>query len=337
MKKLVFALVLFGGVFSLVINAMAEDLYYNFQGAQIQFSSQDTMLNSWLKRAKTKVAPAVKTKTDFSTLFSGSRKRAEVGYQRNQRQRKQNSSLRRYMTTSISRGHRRSNISRPLEDKKWNIIVSPHPDDGVLCCGAQIAEDRKNGERYKVIYITDGDAYKASNYSESKEYGARRRFESQAAMARLGVNKRDLIFLNFPDGSLSRLGSTFLSSVFTGQHQTNHRAYVAGQEYTEENLKKILVGLFDEFPPKQVYIPSQDDTHPDHRAAGQIVHDVLVAQKLTPEVLEYTVHGRSDLGTGNKINKWKRKLINLFASQFHDDYHTNYMYQLADMPEIFKK
>lgn len=218
----------------------------------------------------------------------------------------------------------------------WNIIIAPHPDDEILCCGARIRQDITAGERYKIIYITDGDAHVIQNFEQSKKYGQRRRQESITAMKRLGVQKNDLIWLNFPDSRLNQLKKNLtITSPYTGQNNSIADSYKPNTPYTNTGLKNILTDIFAEYPPKNIFVPSQNDTHPDHNWSGDFVQKIADDIGTKAKILQYTIHGRNDLQQ-SKPNKWKRSLIKIFRSQLHDENHKSYMYQLADVPEVFE-
>ena len=323
MKRLIVLALILAGIIGASLTS-AEDLYYQTNtGERISFPAQKTYapqntwhrkqqeardIESWLRRVRMK---SKKTQVNQA-------KRAKI------------------RSRSLQANNFRSATISAPKQTKWNIIIAPHPDDEILCCAARIRRDIKEGVRYKVVYITDGDAYGAYEFAKSKQYGQTRRQESTKAMKRLGVPKSDLIFLNFPDGNLHRLKSdTPITSAYTGQNQSV-KAYQSGSVYTEGELKSLLRNIFTDYPPAQIYIPSQDDTHPDHRQSGEITTKLVAEMELDTELLEYTVHGQVAAVTLEK-NNWKRRLIRIFKSQLHDDYHRNYLYQLADRVEKFVK
>jgi N-acetylglucosamine malate deacetylase 1 len=77
--------------------------------------------------------------------------------------------------------------------KKDNILViSAHPDDEVLGCGAVIAKHTKNGNKVQAVFMSDGYG--------SRDTGKNRNSLANEASKILGCESP--IFLNFPDNQL---------------------------------------------------------------------------------------------------------------------------------------
>ncbi|HEY5714105.1 MAG TPA: PIG-L family deacetylase, partial [Candidatus Gracilibacteria bacterium] len=126
------------------------------------------------------------------------------------------------------------------------LVIAPHPDDEIICCGTLMSERVKNGEKVQVIYLTDGDALSTRDSDISKRYGKGRRKESIKAMAEIGVDESYLAFLNFPDGYLDVLDDEILTSAYTGQNSSktathfNHTVYRRSD--LERNLRRLIRG-----------------------------------------------------------------------------------------------
>src|SRR5208283_3240736 len=88
------------------------------------------------------------------------------------------------------------------------MIFSLHPDDESLGAGGLIQRVLKAGGRVKVVFMTSGDGFPEGVEKEdhisnptAKDYtmyGEERRLEALKAVATLGMEERDVIFLGFP-------------------------------------------------------------------------------------------------------------------------------------------
>jgi LmbE family N-acetylglucosaminyl deacetylase len=71
------------------------------------------------------------------------------------------------------------------------LVVVAHPDDEAIGMAGVIAAARRDGRRVVVAIVTDGNAW------QDREYGLRRRAESLAGLALLGVTPDDVVFLGY--------------------------------------------------------------------------------------------------------------------------------------------
>lgn len=81
------------------------------------------------------------------------------------------------------------------------LVLAPHFDDEVLGCGGLLAHLVDGGCRVQVVFLTDS-AGGDEGADDPAAYGARRRQESVAGLAVLGIT--DVAFLDLPDGALDR-------------------------------------------------------------------------------------------------------------------------------------
>jgi LmbE family N-acetylglucosaminyl deacetylase len=159
-------------------------------------------------------------------------------------------------------------------DKKI-IIFSPHPDDETIGCGGTIAKKIAEGYEVLIVVMTDG------KYAFSKilnidsdpmpdELKHIRKEEMKKAAKILGIMERNLIFLDFEDGSL----------------QNNM-----------EEAERIVTELLKMYRPVEVYFPYKSDVHPDHRATHRIVKNALVKSGFSGIFYQYsTFHKFMRLG-----------------------------------------
>jgi LmbE family N-acetylglucosaminyl deacetylase len=83
------------------------------------------------------------------------------------------------------------------------VVVSPHPDDEVLMCGALIALQAQSGQPILVVAVTDGDAsHGTDDVTARAELGRLRREESAAGLAHLGAGDCHILRLGIPDGEV---------------------------------------------------------------------------------------------------------------------------------------
>ncbi len=135
------------------------------------------------------------------------------------------------------------------------LVISPHPDDETIGAGGYIAAARMAGAEVRIVLVTDGNKH---------GQGALRHVEFDNATRILGVPETDLVFLDFPDGTLLREGGSV--------------------------LKADLQAEVDSFHPDVVVYPDQRDANPDHYTIGRITDDILNAEPASITRYEYLVH-----------------------------------------------
>ena len=142
------------------------------------------------------------------------------------------------------------------------IVFAPHPDDETLGCGGTIARKTAAGATVSLVFLTDGAQ---SNPALPAEKLAETRLqEAIRAAAVLGVEPRELVFLDFPDGQL--------------------RAHVRKAATRIEELLATSSA-------RQLFLPFREDGHPDHQATWDAVTRAARAAGNDVEVFEYPVWG----------------------------------------------
>lgn len=125
-------------------------------------------------------------------------------------------------------------------------VISPHPDDEALGCGALIAALRSQEREVWALLLSDGAASHPGSRAYPPARLARRRLaEWRAGLAGLGVPAGHTHALGLPDGAL---GS-------------------CDPQVVAERLR----GAFQAAPPGTLVLPWQRDPHADHRAAWSLV------------------------------------------------------------------
>lgn len=143
------------------------------------------------------------------------------------------------------------------------LILAPHADDESLGCGGLIAECCRQGRNPVVAILTDG----SGSHPGSKRYpplrlAAVREAEALAAVERLGLDERDLVFFRYPDTALPCDGEVVLEVVELA------------------NARQCRV----------IFAPWIYDPHCDHEAAAILAEHA--ARALMCKVLSYPVWGR---------------------------------------------
>ncbi len=125
------------------------------------------------------------------------------------------------------------------------LCFAPHPDDEVLGPGGTLALHSRQGDCVTPIIVTDGEAGDPDGRFDRASYAQRRRSESAAAAAVLGLQEPR--FWGLPDS-----------------------CEVA--ESDKVRLVGLAVGLLRELGPAVVYLPWRGDNNSDHL----VLHEVVV-------------------------------------------------------------
>ena len=123
-------------------------------------------------------------------------------------------------------------------------VIAPHCDDEALGCMKMFEE----GLVGRVVVVTDSAKQVIDPYIDTAEYIKIRRAETMGFCEHFKV--RDVIFMNYPDGSLNQISPENLD------------------EFYETMLTITKTS-------KAVYFPSIKDSHPDHRFVAGIMYRLL--------------------------------------------------------------
>jgi LmbE family N-acetylglucosaminyl deacetylase len=187
------------------------------------------------------------------------------------------------------------------------LVVSPHPDDGTLAGAGLMARVLAAGGSVHVVQITSGDAFangvkalaktELPTADDYRRYGALRERETVSAMAAIGLRRRGITFLGFPDDGLCRLVSDYRSAALAYQSPYTRRdsppvmeQIVRGAAYRGEDAERELERVVASFKPTLVLMPSARDEHPDHCSTHLLVHSALAAAGIHPQVLHFLIH-----------------------------------------------
>ena len=213
------------------------------------------------------------------------------------------------------------------------LLVSPHPDDGVLAAGGLVSRVIAAGGSVRVVQMTSGDAFSDGvkkidrtdrpTPEDYRAYGRRREHETIAAMTALGVPASTITFLGFPDDGLCLLASAYAASDFESPY-TQRTSPPPGErlmrdvEYRGRDVVRELQSIVAQFKPTIVVLPSPSDEHPDHCSTHRFVTRALGSSKA--RVLHYVIHGPQPaagetLALTRRETAAKRHAIEAYRSQ----------------------
>ena len=141
------------------------------------------------------------------------------------------------------------------------IVFSPHPDDETLGCGGTIIRKKRTGADLKIIFMADGCRSHRHLIPENKLKSIRKN-EALAASQKLGVEKNDVIFLEYKDNKL-----------------------VENQNSATFKVLEILKRQ----EPEEIFVPYYREKHPDHSATNRIVISALGMYQRKINVFEYPI------------------------------------------------
>jgi len=164
------------------------------------------------------------------------------------------------------------------------IVFAPHPDDETFGCGGTIAKRISEGYEVIIVVITDGrHAYSKvlgiNSDPTPEELKEIRKEELIRATNVLGVPKKNLLFLDFEDGTLEKY---------------------------EKEAKEKIIEIIKKYSPVEVYFPYIKDYNPDHQATNRIIRCI---QKLGLTSMEYQYSITQKYA---RIGPLADRLINLF-------------------------
>ncbi|MGJ5628355.1 PIG-L deacetylase family protein [Nostoc sp. CALU 1950] len=141
------------------------------------------------------------------------------------------------------------------------IVFAPHPDDETLGCGGTILQKKQAGAALKIVFMTDG-SQSHSHLIPAEKLKAIRAKEALAAVEKLGVEPRNVLFLGIKDGTLTY-----------------------NQAIAIEKVKQIILRTL----PEAIFIPYVRDGVPDHDATNQIAIAALRQCGIPVTVYEYPI------------------------------------------------
>ncbi len=196
----------------------------------------------------------------------------------------------------------------PLEQPSSGplLVLAPHPDDEVLCCGGYIQQALAAGSEVYIVWMTSGDGFEMDEILVShratvkpqdlQQLGRRRMEEAREAARRLGVGSDHLFFLGFPDRGLRHLFLDYFYTPYTSPYTRLSEvsypgSYRYGSPYTGAALEEQLMEIFARVKPARVLLPSPRDAHPDHQATSYFGQRVAGRMGIMENLRYWIVHG----------------------------------------------
>jgi LmbE family N-acetylglucosaminyl deacetylase len=138
-------------------------------------------------------------------------------------------------------------------------VIAPHPDDESIGCGGALCLHARRGDRIWAVYLTSGEL--GLKHLPRHQAWLTREREAAGAAKILGIAR--MFFLRLPDW--------FVSDAV---------------EKGASKLRRILKGA----KPDLVYLPHEQEWHPDHKAAFPILREALRGGRMVaPAVRAYEV------------------------------------------------
>ncbi len=147
------------------------------------------------------------------------------------------------------------------------MVIAPHADDETLGCGGTISLLVQAGIEVHIVFVSDGSMShpNSSKYNEAAR-AVLRQNEAIAAAAILGVPENCCSFMKLKDGAVPHYGDRGFDEAVAG-------------------ITKIISGV----KPLNVFLPFENDPHPDHIACWQITTEALKKMDETIELYQYFI------------------------------------------------
>ena len=181
--------------------------------------------------------------------------------------------------------------------KERIIVFAPHPDDETFGCGGLIAKRLSENCEVLVVVLTDGKyAFQVMFGIDSEptpdELQEIRKEEVKRATKILGLPEKNLLFLDFEDGTL---------------------------EKNQTEVKRKVLEILKKSCPAEVYFTYEKDVNSDHYITSRIVKDAVRELGLDTATYEYSVV-RKYARIGPVIDRWlsvfKRNMVHVDIAKF---------------------
>ncbi|HEY7156181.1 MAG TPA: PIG-L family deacetylase [Gemmataceae bacterium] len=205
------------------------------------------------------------------------------------------------------------------------LVIAPHPDDEAIGCAGVMLRALQEKQRVGVVLVTNGDGHQKAAAAVAKKPEARlepadllrlariRQQHSVGALRKIGVRREDLISLGYPDSGLKAIyeskGEAPYKQPFTGKAETyaavirDYHTLAHGRPaaYTRTSVLADLVEIIKARKPREVYVTSEADTHPDHRATFWFVRDAAKTAGYRGTLFTFVVHGKPPAGPAHRV------------------------------------
>jgi LmbE family N-acetylglucosaminyl deacetylase len=201
-------------------------------------------------------------------------------------------------------------VIEPITKGDRILILAPHPDDETIGCAGIIQQALSAGAQVRVVYLTNGDhnqiafiVYEKRLTLRKGEFihmGEVRRQEAIKAMALLGLDENNLVFLGYPDFGTFTIFSQYwqetkpfkslLTRISSVPYKENlsFAAPYKGESILSD-LEKVLLG----YKPNKIFVSHPADTNVDHKALYlflQVALRDLDKELSRPKIYPYLIH-----------------------------------------------
>ena len=155
-----------------------------------------------------------------------------------------------------------ANVSQHWQGKKERfLMISPHDDDAVLGAGLLIQLAKRENVPVFILIVTDG-RMGYCNVDEKDSIAETRRNESFKCYQSLGIPKKNIIWLGFPD---CRLHNYRGRGPAEGPRKAGTQPDVPPAIKGFTGLQNAFAYHLRKIKPTQCFLPTWNDLHPDHR------------------------------------------------------------------------
>ena len=192
------------------------------------------------------------------------------------------------------------------------LVVSPHPDDETIAPGGLIQAAQANGSQVKVVIVTNGDGQFGAPVLFGMEQpltatgyiamGEQRQAESEAALNRLGVASKDILFLGYPDRGIGPMlvdnweeTSPYTAPFTRATASPYTHTYHPQAAYCGKSLLADLTKIIMDYQPDLIVLSHPADTHSDHSAVSRFTTLAVASaqsgqRSYRPQLWAYLVH-----------------------------------------------
>jgi len=201
-------------------------------------------------------------------------------------------------------------VIEPITKADRILILAPHPDDETIGCAGIIQQALSAGAQVQVVYLTNGDhnqiafiVYEKRLTLRKGEFihmGEVRRQEAIKAMALLGLDENNLVFLGYPDFGTFTIFSQYwqetkpFKSLLTRISSVPYKENLSfAAPYKGESILSDLEKVLLAYKPNKIFVSHPADTNVDHKALYLFLQVALrdLGKELSrPKIYPYLIH-----------------------------------------------
>lgn len=198
----------------------------------------------------------------------------------------------------------------PIHKGDRILVIAPHPDDETISCAGILQYALRMGAQVQVVYLTNGDnnqfafmVYEKRLTFRKGEFihmGQVRKKEAINAMKLLGIDRRNLIFLGYPDfGTFSIFryfwqGVKPYKSMFTRVNSVPYKDELSyGNPYIGQSILQDFEYILTSYRPTKIIVSHPLDVNSDHKTAYLFLEIALAdlsSHLPRPKIYTYLIH-----------------------------------------------